>query len=206
MLQHRTDYPATIQLFTISAGFESVRIYAFADFAILAAIGKFHPLRTTPHAIYCRCGNLRRTVHFTPLPGCRLPQFIVIGEGGPAGVTAFAIQSATSYQSLLHPAICQISLLSISGFFALSHALFPFPHSGPFPPHTGGFPNPCTDCASPASSPHLYSNKDSPLGRSSDCSFIWRLTPRIIPNDKLVNTTDEPPRLISGSVCPVTGK
>ena len=120
MLQNRTDYPATIQLFTIPAGFESFRIYAFADFAILAAIGKFHSLRTTPHAIYSRCGNLRRTVHFTPLPGCRFPQFIVIGEGSPAGVAAFAIQSATSYQSLLHPAIFQISLCKYPCLFCPS--------------------------------------------------------------------------------------
>ena len=96
--------------------------------------------------------------------------------------------------------------VSIPVCFALSHSLFPLPDSGPFPPQTNGFPNPGTDCGSPALSPHPYSSKDSPLGRSSDCSFIWRLTPRIIPNYKLVNTTDEPPRLISGSVCPVTGK
>ena len=96
--------------------------------------------------------------------------------------------------------------VSIPVYFALSHSLFPLPDSGPFPPQTNGFPNPGTDCGSPALSPHPYSSKDSPLGRSSDCSFIWRLTPRIIPNDKLVNTTDEPPRLISGNVCPVTGK
>ena len=201
MLQNRTDYPATIQLFTIPAGFESFRIYAFADFAILAAIGKFHPLRTTPHAIYSRCGNLRRTIHFTPLPGCRFPQFIVIGEGSPAGVAAFAIQSATSYQSLLHPAIFQISLCKYPCLFCPFTLSFPASRF-----RTNGFPNPGTDCGSPALSPHPYSSKDSPLGRSSDCSFIWRLTPRIIPNDKLVNTTDEPPRLISGNVCPVTGK
>lgn len=206
MLQNRTDYPATIQLFTIPAGFESFRIYAFADFAILATIGKFHSLRTTPHAIYSRCGNLRRTVHFTPLPGCRFPQFIVIGEGSPAGVAAFAIQSATSYQSLLHPAIFQISLCKYPCLFCPFTLSFPASRFRAFPATTNGFPNPGTDCGSPALSPHPYSSKDSPLGRSSDCSFIWRLTPRIIPNDKLVNTTDEPPRLISGNVCPVTGK
>jgi len=66
--------------------------------------------------------------------------------------------------------------VSIPVYFALSHSLFPLPDSGPFPPQTNGFPNPGTDCGSPALSPHPYSSKDSPLGRSSDCSFIWRLS------------------------------
>ena len=52
----------------------------------------------------------------------------------------------------------------------------------------------------------FYSNSDSLFGWSRDCSFICRLTPKMIPNDILVKTTDDPPRLINGKVCPVTGK
>ena len=102
MLKNGTYYLASIQFHTVTTSVESFPLYAFSDFAILAAIGKFHPLRTTPHAIYSRCGNLRRTVHFTPLPGCRFPQFIVIGEGSPAGVAVFAIQAAAGNQSFHH--------------------------------------------------------------------------------------------------------
>ena len=125
MLKNGTYYLASIQFHTVTTSVESFLLYALSDFAILAAIGKFHPLRTTPHAIYSRCGNLRRTVHFTPLPGCRFPQFIVIGEGSPAGVAAFAIQSATSYQSLLHPAIFQISLCKYPCLFCPFTLSFP---------------------------------------------------------------------------------
>ena len=46
---------------------------------------------------------------------------------------------------------------------------------------------------------------DSLRGVSCDCSSFWRLTLRIMPSAMVVKMVDEPPREISGSVCPVSG-
>lgn len=206
MLQNRTDYPTTIQLFTIPAGFESFRIYAFADFAILAAIGKFHPLRTTPHAIYSRCGNLRRTVHFTPLPGCRFPQFIVIGEGSPAGVAAFAIQSATSYQSLLHPAIFQISLCKYPCLFCPFTLSFPASRFRAFPATNQRFSKSRYRLrfSGPFAAPLLQ--QGLAFGAVERLLFHLAAHAEDNPQRQTRKYHRRTSRLISGNVCPVTGK
>ena len=105
MLKNGADYSATVQFLTFAAGIESLFMHAFADFAIIAAIREFSPVRPAPHTVYGCSRDLRRMVERTPLLSGFSSQLVIVCDSGYAGVAIFAIQSAACNQLLHHSAM-----------------------------------------------------------------------------------------------------
>lgn len=91
MLKNGADYGAVFHFRAVAAGGESFGLYALADFAVVAAKGKFRSVGAAAHAMDGIGRDLRRVVHFAPQAGGFFPEFVVVCDGGYAGVAIFAI-------------------------------------------------------------------------------------------------------------------
>ena len=93
VLQDRAHLFAFFYLGTAAAGFHPILQRANTDLAERFAIGRFHTVDPTTHAV----DHLRRdlhTVEFTPLFCYPLSQFVIVFDRCDPGVALFTIQSA----------------------------------------------------------------------------------------------------------------
>lgn len=100
-MQDRGYDGAVVQFLAVAAGIEAFLVDAFADFAMVAAEGEFYSVGPATHAINGVCRDFGYVVHFAPFPGGFFSQFVVVFDGGYAGIAGFAIQ-ATASDQLFH--------------------------------------------------------------------------------------------------------
>lgn len=100
---------AAIDLLTVGTGGIPFGIDAFPDVAGGQAVGEFHPLHAAAGTVDGRGGDVPALVHDAPFGSYLFAHFIIVGEGGLAGIALFTVEATTGNQNI-HT--CQMFMLT----------------------------------------------------------------------------------------------